>query len=150
MSGNYNEWATSCAGLVLLTLTSIPLLFSTYLCTVKSYISQNPLSFSFWVLSTNQRYSWVQRKKEARYFFFLTLPPCGASGNHSNCTPTLLWFHPSPGTLASILGYLFLLLPLYCVAELVASFFNFWIVVPSPVWLLSNAVASTLVMNSLH
>lgn len=36
------------------------------------------------------------------------------------------------------------------VTELVAPFINFWIMVPSPVWLLSNAVASILVTNSLH
>lgn len=45
------------------------------------------------------------------------------------------------------LGIFFSCCP-YIVTELVASFINFRIMVPSPVWLLSNAVVN--ITNSLH
>ena len=60
-------------------------LSSTHLYIGGNYISQDPLSFCFWVNSTNQSYSWFQRRKK-RVF----LPPhsafCGACSTSSSCT----------------------------------------------------------------
>ena len=60
-------------------------LSSTHLYIGGNYISQDPLSFCFWVNSTNQSYSWFQRR-EKRVF----LPPhsafCGACSTSSSYT----------------------------------------------------------------
>lgn len=118
MSGNSNEWAISCAGQLQLTA----LVSSSLLCIVGNYISQDSLSFNMWISSANQRYS--------------SLTPC------LHLSPSMV---PSPTRDSGFYSWIIFLLPVVpeTIAELVASFANFWIIAVPPVQLLSSSVNCT-------